>query len=425
MRTTNTGILTVAALLACTLPLTASNQRPSGADAPGEMSKDAVQADRWARPADEFYAELKTKLESAKTLTYDGIFSFGPDRDSISKNVVIERSPEIPKFRFAGATNLTVHDGETFSSWNISGNHLTSGDGDRAFIFRNMSMIIDPFVLDLGRATLSKLEGGNQTVSWGEVRDLDYSGHRCHELVIELSKETLSARISLWVNQDGLPRFWALLDPAGKAVRSAQYFNFKLDPELPPNIFELDVPEGVERESFDEVMGKLMDAVSKGEAPTQIMEVGSEVTDWELREPDGTVRKLSDHRGKIVLLDFWATWCAPCKLAMPGVQKLHEEYKDRGVVVYGVNVFETDEAAASKYLEQQKYTYGLLLKGDPLAKEYGFRGIPTFIVFDQEGRVAFSATGGANEGGVRKTIDKLLGDEPAENGPTEDDSAEK
>src|SRR5947199_8917493 len=76
---------------------------------------------------------------------------------------------------------------------------------------------------------------------------------------------------------------------------------------------------------------------------TRLLAVGATAPDWELSDADGKLQTLAQYRGKIVVLDFWATWCGPCAEVMPQMQKLHEKYKDRGVTVFGVSSWEKND----------------------------------------------------------------------------------
>jgi peroxiredoxin len=137
---------------------------------------------------------------------------------------------------------------------------------------------------------------------------------------------------------------------------------------------------------------------------------GSSAPDWALKDPAGKEHKLSDYKGRIVLMDFWATWCGPCQLAMPGVQKIHERYKDMGVTVLGVNAWESGDAAA--FMKQKGYTYGLLLNADEVAAAYGVTGIPAFFVVGPDGTILFAGTGYSpeQEAAVEKVITDHLAD---------------
>ena len=92
------------------------------------------------------------------------------------------------------------------------------------------------------------------------------------------------------------------------------------------------------------------------------------------------------------------------------MQKLHDEYQSKGVVVLGVNTWEQKPQAAKDYIAKKKYTYGCLLKGDDLAKAYGVPGIPTLVVIGKDGKVLEAEVGLADPTGnaLRKVIEAAL-----------------
>jgi len=139
-----------------------------------------------------------------------------------------------------------------------------------------------------------------------------------------------------------------------------------------------------------------------------LLAVGSEAPDWELPTAGGATLRLSSLRGRIVVLDFWATWCGPCKRAMPALERLHEAYAGRPVTVLGMNAFERGDAAA--YVRAQGYTYQTVLECDRVARRYGVSGIPALFVLDPEGRVAWTGVGfrADLEDALGEVVDGLL-----------------
>ena len=138
--------------------------------------------------------------------------------------------------------------------------------------------------------------------------------------------------------------------------------------------------------------------------------MGDAAPDFNLTSLDGNQVSLASLKGKVVLLDFGATWCRPCKAAMPTIQKLHEAYKDKGVVILGVNTWEKNADAAKDDMARNKFTYGCLLNGDDLAKAYGVTGIPTLVIIGKDGKVAMADMGLSDDTGasLRKVIDAAL-----------------
>lgn len=139
------------------------------------------------------------------------------------------------------------------------------------------------------------------------------------------------------------------------------------------------------------------------------LQVGSPAPDWTLKNSNDKNVALKDLRGKIVVLDFWATWCGPCKMAMPGVQKISEKYKDKAVRVFGVNCMERNSNVdPMAVIKQKNVTYGQLLNGTTVAAQYGVRAIPSFAVIGKDGNLLYLGAG-FNPGAIEQAIESGLG----------------
>jgi thiol-disulfide isomerase/thioredoxin len=114
---------------------------------------------------------------------------------------------------------------------------------------------------------------------------------------------------------------------------------------------------------------------------------------WELKDKNGKTVKLADYKGQIVVLDFWATWCGPCRSAMPALDKWMKEKMPQGVQVFSINVWEKADEKAIKYFNDNAFAMTLLFGVDTLAKDYNFDGIPYICVIDKQGKLAFSQSG--------------------------------
>jgi thiol-disulfide isomerase/thioredoxin len=182
--------------------------------------------------------------------------------------------------------------------------------------------------------------------------------------------------------------------PMGMASIQTSLTALDARPALGAAVFQLDKPEG-----FSDT------PEPQGPAGRQLLAVGSEAPDWTLKTSDGKEVSLKSLRGKYVLMDFWATWCGPCKMAMPGVQKFHEKYKDKPVAVLGVNCWERSGDPAA-YMKDKGFTYPLLLKADEVAARYKVTGIPTFYLIGPDGKVLL-AYSGASEHNLRQA-DELV-----------------
>jgi thiol-disulfide isomerase/thioredoxin len=115
--------------------------------------------------------------------------------------------------------------------------------------------------------------------------------------------------------------------------------------------------------------------------------------EFELQGPAGEPQRLLDHRGKPVILNFWATWCPPCRAEMPSMQRAHDTVANEGISVIAVNVGEDAETIA-RFLSETDVDFPIPMDLDSeVVQSYPVKGLPTTFVIDPEGRFAFSATG--------------------------------
>jgi thiol-disulfide isomerase/thioredoxin len=128
-----------------------------------------------------------------------------------------------------------------------------------------------------------------------------------------------------------------------------------------------------------------------GPATEGLLPIGASAPEFSLKDPQGKSHRLSEYRGKVVLLDFWATWCLPCRRMMPIMQKLNDQYRGVGVVTLGIAVDPEYDAAA--LMKRLGHSYPLLVKGDQVAKKYRAEMLPTLYVIDQRGRIVHRQAG--------------------------------
>jgi len=98
--------------------------------------------------------------------------------------------------------------------------------------------------------------------------------------------------------------------------------------------------------------------------------------------------------GKVVILDFWATWCGPCKQASPFMDKLYKKYKSKGLVVIGAETLDAgDPAQAKAYAKEHGYSYVFTTKNESLGKALDVPGLPAFVIIGKDGKIARTQTG--------------------------------
>ncbi len=131
--------------------------------------------------------------------------------------------------------------------------------------------------------------------------------------------------------------------------------------------------------------------------PMQPLEALPKAPPLALPDEEGTKTwRLSELRGKVVLVNFWATWCPPCRKELPSMERLWRQFEDAGLVVLGVNVGETgDQVFAFSNGLETPLTFPLLLDEDSrVARSWPVKGLPTTFLIDKQGRMAFGVVGG-------------------------------
>jgi cytochrome c biogenesis protein CcmG/thiol:disulfide interchange protein DsbE len=131
--------------------------------------------------------------------------------------------------------------------------------------------------------------------------------------------------------------------------------------------------------------------------------------DFSLKDIDGKTVKLSDYRGKVVLLDFWATWCGPCKIEIPWFIDMQRRLKDRGFAVIGVSMDEEGWEVVKPFLAQMNVNYRVVIGSDSVAQSYGgIEALPTTFLIDREGRIAATHVGLNSRKDFEDGIQQLL-----------------
>jgi len=136
--------------------------------------------------------------------------------------------------------------------------------------------------------------------------------------------------------------------------------------------------------------------------------IGMEAPDFTLPDPAGNPVHLRDLRGKVIVVDFWATWCSPCRELMPHIQKMQEQLGPKGLVVLGLDVGE-EAGRVAKFAKQQSYTFRLLLDAEPeVTSRYFVQSYPTTFVIDRAGRIAYRDMGSGDPGDLQAAVVKAL-----------------
>ena len=213
--------------------------------------------------------------------------------------------------------------------------------------------------------------------------------------------------------------------PWGRTINSKMTYNFTVatvGEPIPETLFAFVPPEGAKEVA--ELMPPPQPSAtprpavtpgpattSRPAAPRSADLIGRDAIAFALEDLDGNRVDLQSLKGKVALLDFWASWCGPCVAELPHIEKLHRDFKDRGLAVLGVNNEDVD--VAREFVKRRGYTFTTLFdEGSEVTRKYGVSGIPQVFIIDREGKVKWHTLGylPGKEFELRNAVEKVLKD---------------
>jgi peroxiredoxin len=130
--------------------------------------------------------------------------------------------------------------------------------------------------------------------------------------------------------------------------------------------------------------------------------------DFTLRDMSGKKVSLSGLKGSVVLLDFWATWCPPCRSSMPGLERLHKTYGGRGLTVLAISMDEGGWDNVKSFMDENRITFSVLQGTEEVSTKYLVRMIPAVYLVDKQGIIRKQYLGAGNDEEIEKEIKALL-----------------
>ncbi len=154
-------------------------------------------------------------------------------------------------------------------------------------------------------------------------------------------------------------------------------------------------------------------ASNGGSAPTSVApRVGYLAPDFTLSTLEGDSVTLSQLKGSIVVINFWATWCPSCREEMPRLEAVYKEFKGRGLVVLGVDIKE-DKGTVARFIQEVGLTFPIPMDSDgAISDRYQVHGLPTSFFVDREGSIRFLSVGAMSETTIRSRVEKMMGVAP-------------
>ena len=128
-----------------------------------------------------------------------------------------------------------------------------------------------------------------------------------------------------------------------------------------------------------------------------------------LKDADGNPVNLTDYRGKVVLVNFWATWCGPCEVEIPWFVEFEQKYRDQGFAVLGLSMDDDGWKAVRPYIASHKINYRVMIASEIVSQQFGdIDSLPTSFVLDRQGRIATNHVGLVDKRDYQNEILKLL-----------------
>ncbi len=130
---------------------------------------------------------------------------------------------------------------------------------------------------------------------------------------------------------------------------------------------------------------------------------------WQLQSIEGKTVKLSDYKGKVVVLNFWATWCPPCREEIPDLVSLQKQYAAQGLVVLGVSMDQGGPAKVASFAKKYGVNYPVVMGDEKTSEAYGgIQVLPTTFIIDRKGNIVDGLQGGADRAGFEEKIKPVL-----------------
>ncbi len=151
-------------------------------------------------------------------------------------------------------------------------------------------------------------------------------------------------------------------------------------------------------------------AVNQQASGLSAPEENATAPDFSLKTIDNTAVRLSDYRGKVVFLNFWATWCPPCRMELPSMEKLYENLKTQPFVILAVNVDESDPDNVKNFVNSMNLTFPVLMDDGSVSKIYNVNAIPTTFIIRKDGTIDAIVNGARpwDDPSYVSAFDKLL-----------------
>ncbi len=232
-------------------------------------------------------------------------------------------------------------------------------------------------------------------------RDPDLPGTMVITAILSASS-TRQEQAKMWLDSDtSMPQRYqksVMNDAVERVSYREDFITFQINPTFPPDAFICNPPDTAKKVVSEESTN-----------PITPDSIGAQAPNFTLKDLNGKSVSLASLKGKVILIDFWASWCPPCKMELPHIQSIYNDLAPKGLVVLAINTSDKKDAMA-KFLQQTGYSMPTLFDEPGIGGSlYGVTGIPTVFILDKRGKVAKTWVGFEDNGEaeMRHTIASL------------------
>jgi thiol-disulfide isomerase/thioredoxin len=306
--------------------------------------------------------------------------------------------------KIQGISITVVSDGETTWAYNSMANQ---------YVKKNVAMGLAGIVQLMGvqnMPDISKVSTTSKTLR-DETIEMDGQKHDCWVLETTVGNMEVpgaqGAKVSdmvmtVWLDKKlGIDLQSAAsmkMEVAGNSIGMNQKMvkkNLKLDEPIPDSLFAFTPPEGATE--TENLMGSSLPKADLA---------GTNALPFDIKALDGKAYSLAKLKGKPVLLDFWTTWCSPCRKSIPVVEKMYQDFKEQGLVVLAVDAGEEREVV-EEFLKKTPVPYAVALSGESnITEQYHVGAFPTFVMIGRDGKIVAHEIGFGGEAGLRDMAKK-------------------
>jgi thiol-disulfide isomerase/thioredoxin len=249
---------------------------------------------------------------------------------------------------------------------------------------------------------VTRFEGLVKLAPYASIRredSLKIDGRKAECWVLDVRPPRGMAPHELWIDKSNflVARDTEVQSKNGIATKTTLTFK-KVEIEAPPDarLFEFTPPGNAKEVEVLDIPGVRRNNLT-----------GTHPADFKLKDLDGNEFTLAGVRGKVVLLDFWATWCGPCRRELPSIEKIYQDYRKAGVIIAGVN--DEDSGKVKSFLKQNQYSFPTLMDSNrKVHSAFKVRAIPSVLIIGPDGAITKHFVGGRSETDLRAALDQAL-----------------